>query len=78
MVSLDLLILQKLEIQQNWNSPHGISGFVVLQKQKISKTGTSQHGICRVAILVDQHIDKNCLIHVQSSIASKIPQKSYI
>ena len=62
MASLDLLILQKLEIQQNWNS---ISGFAVLQKQKISKTGISQHGICGVAILVDQHIDKNCLIHVQ-------------
>ena len=27
MASLDLLILQKLEIQQNWNSPHGISRF---------------------------------------------------
>ena len=25
MASLGLLILQKLEIQQNWNSPHGIS-----------------------------------------------------
>ena len=31
--STKLEILQKLEIQQNWNSPHGISGFAVLQKQ---------------------------------------------
>ena len=27
MASLDLLILQNWNIQQNWNSPHGISGF---------------------------------------------------
>ena len=74
MVSLDLLILQKLEIQQNGTSPHGISGFADLQKQKISKTGTSQHGICGVTILVDQHSDKNCLI-MSNSIASKIPEK---
>ena len=65
MVSLDLLILQKLEIQQNWNFTTDISGFADLQKQEISKTGTSQHGICEVVILVDQHIDNNCLIHVQ-------------
>ena len=65
MASLDLLILQKQEINKTGTSPHGISGFAVLQKQKISKTETSQHGICGVAILVDQHTDKNCLIHVQ-------------
>ena len=65
MASLDLLILQKQEINKTGTSPHGISGFAVLQKQKISKTETSQHGICGVAILVDQHTDKNCLIQVQ-------------
>ena len=71
MAPLGLLILQKLEIQQNWNSPHGISGFADLQKQKIRKTGASQHGISGVAILVDQHIAWSMSI----SIASNIPQK---
>ena len=36
MAPLGLLILQKLEIQQNWNSPHGISGFA-----DSAKTGNS-------------------------------------
>ena len=38
--SLDLLILQNWNIQQNWNSPHGISGFT-----DSAKTGTSPYGI---------------------------------
>ena len=56
MASLDLLILQKLEIQQNWNSPHGISRFADSTKLEIQQNWNSPHGISGFAVLQKQKI----------------------